>query len=460
MTANETSIEHRARRRARSVLTTHYRMREKETGPESVAATCNFSGSGVAFEADENMPVGTELSLSLVCPSRSQPVRADGRITRIEELEPGKYRYGVQFQKIDLADQQMLEKQVSAVGLEELLRAATRKNVSDVHLIANSPAMLRLHGELVPMEGPPISTEDVEAMILSILPERQRAELDRHMDVDFSYLLPEGVRFRVNAHVERGTLQAALRVIPSELRSIAELGLPPVVEAIAKLQHGLVIVCGPTGSGKSTTLAAILDAINRSRSCMIISIEDPIEQIHTSRKSVIKQREVGVDTTSFSSALKHVLRQDPNVIMVGEMRDTESISMAITAAETGHLLLTTLHTAGAAECLSRIVDVYPSHQQAQIRTQLAECLQAVISQTLLPTRDGSGRVVAVEVLIGTPAVRNLIRMGQPEQINSFIVSGGKFGMISLDDSLAKLVASGAISVETARAHARNPSRFI
>lgn len=459
MTPNELYTEQRTKRRARSVLTTHYRIRGSELAPESVAATSDFSGGGVAFVTDENIPVGTELSLAFACPSRAEPVRAEGRITRIEELTPGKYRYGVQFQKIDLADQQMLDKQVSAVSLEELLRAATRKNVSDVHLIANSPAMLRMHGELVPMEGPPISTEDVEAMILSVLPERQRQALEQNMDVDFSYLLPEGVRFRVNAHVERGTLQAALRVIPSELRSIRELGLPPAVDDITKLQHGLVIVCGPTGSGKSTTLAAILDAINRTRSCMIISIEDPIEQIHTSRKSVVKQREVGVDTTSFSSALKHVLRQDPNVIMVGEMRDTESISMAITAAETGHLLLTTLHTAGAAECISRIVDVYPAHQQAQIRTQLAECLQAVISQTLLPTKDGKGRVVAAEVLTGTSAVKNLIRTGQVEQINSFIVSGGKFGMISLDDSLAKLVASDTISVETARTHARNPSRF-
>jgi twitching motility protein PilT len=460
MSGSVLGIERRSGRRASAALTVHFRHKDRPDEPEAIATSYDVSRNSIGFESKERLDIGATVSMAILLPSASKPIRAEGRVRRVEELDAGDlYFYGVAFQKIDLEDQSLLENEVSTVELDSLLRRAVKQNISDVHLVADSPPLVRMHGELTPMDDPPIPAADLEKLILSMVPDRQRAELEQNLDVDFSHLLPEGVRFRVNVHMERGTMQAALRVIPREIRTVAELGLPPVLSELARKRRGLLIVCGPTGSGKSTTLAAVIDQINRERSCMIISIEDPIEQLHTSRKSVIKQREVGVDTISFASALKHVLRQDPNVIMVGEMRDLESISMAITAAETGHLVLTTLHTSSAAEAINRVVDVYPAHQQQQIRTQISECLEAVVAQTILARKDGKGRVVATEVLVGTPAIRNLIRMGQVEQIASYVVSGTRHGMVSMDDSLAQLVSEGAISVETARLHARNPAKF-
>ncbi|OGX11952.1 MAG: type IV pili twitching motility protein PilT [Omnitrophica bacterium RIFOXYB12_FULL_50_7] len=348
---------------------------------------------------------------------------------------------------------------MQSVDVNSILRLAIKTKASDIHFVANQPYFFRIHGELVPSGSFPITPEDLREMILSMLTPQGKEEFEKNLELDFSFAIPEGNHFRVNVHLERGNLEAALRVIPIEIKTISELGLPPVVEELTKKKKGLIIVTGPAGSGKTTTQAAMIDAINKQSASLIISIEDPIEYVHECKRSIVKQREVGADTLSFANAIKHSLRQDPNVIFIGEMRDLESISMALTAAETGHLVLTTLHTIGAAESMHRMADVYPPEQQFQIFSLLSTCLEGVISQILLPRKDGKGRVLATEVLIATPAVKNLIRTGKIEQISSYFETGAESGMHSLDSSILKLFKNGLIDEQTALSFARNQDRM-
>ena len=297
-------------------------------------------------------------------------------------------------------------------------------------------------------------------MIYDVLSNDQRQRLENEWELDFSYSLPHSARFRVNIYFQKGALGAAFRTIPSEIRSIKELGLPEAVQDLTEKPRGLVLVTGPTGSGKSTSLAAMIDKINRTRSEHIMSVEDPIEFLHTHKKCIVNQREVNQDTKSFAQALKHVLRQDPDVILVGEMRDLETISLAVTAAETGHLVFGTLHTQDAPQTVDRVIDVFPPHQQHQIRAQLANALQGIITQTLIPTYDGKSRVVACEVLMPTPGVRNLIREGKNHQIYSAMQTGGKFGMQTMDAALVDLVRRGLISRAEAEKRSSNPDELL
>ncbi|MFQ5947894.1 MAG: type IV pilus twitching motility protein PilT, partial [Acidimicrobiia bacterium] len=299
----------------------------------------------------------------------------------------------------------------------------------------------------------------LRAMIYSILTARQKEVLEEDRELDCSHPLPGRGRFRVNVFFQRGSLGAVLRGIPNEIMSLKELGLPEVVAKFASLPRGLVLVTGPAGAGKSTTLASVLDLINTTRHVHVMTVEDPIEFMHRHKKAIINQREVGSDTHSFASALRHVLRQDPDVILVGEMRDQETIATAITAAETGHLVFATLHTQDAAQSIDRIIDVFPSYQQSQVRVQLAGSLQAVISQQLLPVRAGEGRVPAVEVMVAVPAIRNLIREGKVYQIPSAMQAGGKYGMQTMDQALAGLVRDGKVAVEVAAERAINAEEF-
>jgi twitching motility protein PilT len=321
------------------------------------------------------------------------------------------------------------------------------------------PPMLRIDGRLAPIAGyNTLSEEDVETLVFAILDEEQKQILLKDKEFDFSFAFGDLGRFRVNSFHERGNLAAALRLIPNEIKSVSELGMPAIVNTFANYPRGLVLVTGPTGSGKSTSLAALIDQINTEKSHHIITIEDPIEFTHKSKKSLVVQREVHYDTYSFSAALRSSLRQDPDVVLIGEMRDLETISAAITIAETGHLVFATLHTNSAAQSIDRMVDVFPPHQQPQIRSQLANILQAICSQRLIPAI-GGGRVAAAEILIATPAVRNIIREGKSHQLDAVIQTGGDIGMQSMDRTLVGLVQGGTITYDEARNYAVDLSEF-
>jgi twitching motility protein PilT len=345
------------------------------------------------------------------------------------------------------------------VRIEILLEEVIRKRASDLHLQVSLPPMLRVDGKLAPIAGyHALNEEAVELLIFAILDEEQKQILLKDKEFDFSFAFGDLGRFRVNAFHERGNLAAALRLIPNEIKSISELGLPTVINTFANYPRGLVLVTGPTGSGKSTTLAALIDQINTEKAHHIITIEDPIEFTHKSKQSVVVQREVHYDTYSFSAALRSSLREDPDVVLIGEMRDLETISAAITIAETGHLVFATLHTNSASQSLDRMIDVFPPHQQPQIRSQLSNILQAICSQRLVPAI-GGGRVAAAEVLIATPAVRNIIREGKAHQLDAVIQTGGDKGMQSMDKTLAQFVQAGTVTYDEARNYAVDITEF-
>jgi twitching motility protein PilT len=346
------------------------------------------------------------------------------------------------------------------VPVPELLEIVLERRASDLHLTAGAPPTIRLHGDLIRLVDYPIlSPRSLQGMIYAILPQKMRERLEGDLELDMSYALPGKARFRVNVYYQRDSIGAAFRLIPYEIKTVESLGLPSVVTDLARYPRGFVVVTGPTGSGKSTSLAGMVDIVNRERSAHIMTVEDPIEFLHKHKQCIVNQREVGSDTHSFAQALKHVLRQDPDVILVGEMRDLETISTAITAAETGHLVFATLHTQDAPQTIDRIIDVFPPHQQQQVRVQLATTLQGIVTQQLLQTADGRSRAVACEVLICTPAVRNLIREGKVHQIYSIMQAGGRFGMQTMDQALANLVKEGKISQQLAYERSHDPEEL-
>lgn len=334
--------------------------------------------------------------------------------------------------------------------IEVLLEEVVKKKASDLHLQVGLPPIVRIDGKLTPVMGvDALSDEAVETLVFAILDEDQKQILLKDKEFDFSFAFGDMGRFRVNAYHERGNMAASLRLITNELQSVEQLGLPPIVNKFCEYPRGLVLVTGPTGSGKSTTLAAMINKINQERSTHIITIEDPIEYTHKSHKSVIVQREVHYDTYSFSAALRSSLRQDPDVVLIGEMRDLETIASAITIAETGHLVFATLHTNSAAQSIDRMIDVFPPHQQPQIRAQLSNILAAIVSQRLIPAI-GGGRIAAAEIMVATPAVRNIIREGKTHQLDAVIQTGAEFGMQSMDKTLVSLIHAGTITYDEAR----------
>jgi len=335
------------------------------------------------------------------------------------------------------------------MDIGEILKETVDRQASDLHLAVGLPPVLRIDGRLQPMDRPPLTPSVAREMIYSILTQDQRQKLETDWEVDLSYSLYGQARFRVNAYFQRGTLGAAFRLVPTVIKTVDELGLPKVLHTFSQKPRGLILVTGPTGSGKSTTLAAIIDEINETRSDHIITIEDPIEFLHHHKRCVIHQREVGSDTRAFPIALRSALRQDPDIILIGEMRDLETIQIALTAAETGHLVFATLHTQDCPQTIDRMIDVFPPHQQEQIRVQIAGTLEGVVTQQLLPKVGGVGRAVACEVLIATPAARNLIREGKTHQLYTVMQTGGQYGMQTMNSSLAELVRRGHISRELA-----------
>ena len=345
-----------------------------------------------------------------------------------------------------------------SIVIDDLLRELVKRDGSDLHMKAGAAPKMRLRGDLVPV-GDVIPEDECNAILHSILSDDRKSKLYSFREVDLSYWVEGLARFRVNMFWQRGHLGAVFRVIPFKIRTIDELGMPPVTKNVAMLPRGLVLVTGPTGSGKSTSLAAMINHVNLNRKSHIMTIEDPIEYVHEDKVSIVNQRELGTDTHSFADALKHVMRQNPDVILVGEMRDLETIALAITAAETGHLVFSTVHTVDAAQTMDRIVDVFPPQQQAQIRTQLSVTLQAVISQTLLPTKDDGGRVAAYEVMLATPSIRTMIRDGKTHQLYLDIQTGGEHGMQTLDGHLLHLLKTGRVDYEHAVAKSSNASEF-
>lgn len=344
-----------------------------------------------------------------------------------------------------------------AVHVDDLLRLMIERGGSDLHITVGSPPGIRQRGELIPVENMPVLTpRDTQEMILSLLSEEQRKRFETELELDFAYSIPGLSRFRANVFQQRNSMGAVFRVIPINIPTLEDLALPKVCRFLAERPRGLVLVTGPTGSGKSTTLAAMIDHINSTRSTHIITLEDPIEFMHKNKKSYVNQREIGEDTHSFTSALKRVLRQDPDVILVGEMRDLETIAAAITAAETGHLVLATLHTTGGPATVDRIIDVFPPHQQQQVRMQLSGTLEGVLSQVLLRSTDGKTRVMAMEIMLGIPAISNLIREGKTHQMPTIIQGGASMGMQTLDQHLKALLQAGKVTFEEAISKAQEP----
>ena len=349
--------------------------------------------------------------------------------------------------------------QSNILKIETLLEECVKRNASDHHIQYGLPPILRVDGVLAPIAGTPTLNEEmVRNPVFATLDEEQRKILIKDKEFDYSFSFGDIARFRVNAFHEKGKLAAAFRLIPNQIRGINDLGMPAIVETFAEFPRGLVLVTGPTGSGKSTTLAALVDKINREKSVHIITIEDPIEFTHKSQRSVIAQREVHYDTFSFAAALRSVLREDPDVVLIGEMRDLETIQAAITIAETGHLVFATLHTNSAAQSIDRMVDVFPAHQQPQVRTQLSNMLMAICAQRLVPAI-GGGRVVAAEIMIANSAIRTLIRDGKTHQIDTAIQTGAEQGMQTMDRTLVKLVQTGVITYDAAREYAVDLNEF-
>jgi twitching motility protein PilT len=341
-----------------------------------------------------------------------------------------------------------------------VLATVAQRQASDLHLTAGFPPAIREQGKVTPMEGfPALTTQQTREVVYSILSEDQRKRFETNLQLDFAYAIPNVARFRVNCYMQRGAVSAAFRLVPQGIPALEDLGVPPVLREFTRKPRGFVLVTGPTGSGKSTTLAAMIDLINRERQDHILTIEDPIEFLHQHKRSIVNQREVGSDAPDFSLGLRAALRQDPDVILVGEMRDLETIATALTAAETGHLVFATLHTQSTAQTVDRIIDVFPPEQQQQVRTQLSVALQGIVTQQLLPTADGQSRVVACEVLVPNPAVRNLIREAKTHQIYSAIQTAGAIGMQTMDADLVRLVRSGKITQALAEQRASVPEEL-
>jgi twitching motility protein PilT len=346
------------------------------------------------------------------------------------------------------------------LNLHQLLRAVVDKGASDLHITTGSPPQLRIDGTLLPLKTPPLTPVDTKHLCYSVLTEEQKIRFEKTNEIDLSFGVKGLARFRTNLFIQRGAVAGVFRQIPFEFMTFEELGLPPVVAELANLRSGLILITGPTGSGKSTTLASIIDKINSEKRKHILTIEDPIEFLHSNKLSVVNQREVENDTESFKSALKYVLRQDPDVVLVGEMRDLETIEAALTISETGHLVFATLHTNSAVQSINRIIDVFPPHQQPQVRAQISFVLQAVVTQLLVPLADGRGRILAPEVMVPNNAIRNLVREDKVHQIYSIMQTGqAKSGMQTMNQSLYALYQSGRITLDDAIAHTQEPDEL-
>lgn len=445
-------VESRKATRVRSHLNIDYQLIAKDGRLSEInnAITRDISNTGLLFESTKLLAIDNELKIGFTLPGMKNAVCVMGKIVRIEEKESDKkYYIGVRFTNIEAKDKEEVIRRIELMDILRLLQITHQRHASDLHLTYNSPPILRIHGELKPIEMEPLSMTDLKSMIYSILDDEQIIRFEKLKELDFAFSPNPELRFRVNVHQQRGNTEATFRAIMPEIRSVRELGLPQAAADLARKKKGIIIVAGATGTGKTTTLAAMIDLINHEREAVIISLEDPIEYVHKNVNSIVKQREVGTDTLSFSVALKKALRQDPDVIMVGELLDAETTRTAVTAAETGHLVMTSLHAPDTVQAIDRLISMFPPQQKEQFAFQLSNCLLGIITQQLLPRKDREGRALATEVMVTTDAVRNLIREANTLQIPSVIQTGAKYKMHTMAESIKQLYENGLISKHTA-----------
>jgi len=410
----------------------------------------NISENGLYFENDEPLPIKTEIKVAFKSPKSEGIIRATVSVARIEATGDEKvFGIGAAFVEIADKDREEIKHYIEELDLEKLLRLTIEKGASDLHLLANSSPVLRIQGELQNLDLPILSNEDIQRLIFSVLPKKQIRKFEQNKELDFGLQYDVENRFRINLHIQRGYLEAALRLIVSRSFSFKELHIPDVVKDLARLKEGLVLVAGPTGSGKSTTMAAMVDLINQEKRAIVVTLERPIEYVHKNIKSFVKQREIGVDTSSFSTAIQSSLRQDPNVIVVGELEDMETVKTALIAAEAGYLVIASFHAPNTIQGIDRLTGIFPPENRIQMLGQLSNCLKGMITQLLIPTIDKKNRVLAMEVMIVTDAVKRLIRAGELFQIPTIIQTGGQYKMQSMQESIKKYVNEGIVSEETA-----------
>jgi twitching motility protein PilT len=454
-------MENRKSRRIPVNIKVNYHQ-DKDPAKKTIEAVVNnISEEGLLILCNPQLlDIGTVLDLEITALRQAAVIKAKGRVIWLKEVKEHKeYEMGLAFSEIKEKDLVFIKQWINSIDLDRILGIAVKNKASDVHMVSGQPPTMRLYGELKPIPGPELTSEGIKAMIYGILNKQHREKFEEDLELDISYVNDSG-RFRVNLHQEKGQIGAAFRCLPTEVLGLVELHLPPVLEELARRPSGLILITGPAGCGKSTTVAAMIEIINKERKSLIMSLEEPIEYIFKSKKSIIEQREIGIDAISFQSALKYIVRQDIDVVFIGEIRDMNSIAVAISAAETGHLVLTTLHTMDALSSINRIVDVFPSLQQRQVRMQLAETLRGVVSQVLLPRADRDGRIVATEILVCNAAVANLIRKDNVSEIRGIMETGSRFGMHTLDQALESIFSQGLVSREAVLAYTNDVSRFL
>jgi twitching motility protein PilT len=449
-------INKRHSKRQPAQISLSFWLEDREDLPAECASTLDVSARGLAFRSPKSIPLEARVVFKLHGAPGGRALQIKGTVRRIEKPQGAEAPvYGVVFDQIDRKDQSLLDEFVQVRSVNAILAQALLKKATDVHLVADMPPVFRIDGELGVEDAYPLAPEELQDMLAAVLPPRRREAFERDLDLDFSFLSQDGVRFRANIHRAMGHVEATFRVIPAVVRTAAELGLPPVVEDLARRRSGLILIGGPAGSGTSTTLAALIDLINRSRRCLILTLEDPIEFVHRPKLAVVKQREIGLDASSFPEGLKRALRQDADVILAGEFRDAETIATALAAAEAGRLVFGSLPSADAAGCLDRLLGAFPEDRREGVRGRLAGCLEAVVTQVLVPRSDGKGRIPAVEVLVTTPAIRHLIRSGRIGEIPGALEAGEALGMRTLDGSLLDLVRRRIVGGDTALGYARD-----
>jgi twitching motility protein PilT len=410
--------------------------------------TKNINLLGMLFENSEQIPINTELKISLQLSGvLSTDILVQGRVVRLEKLVLGNFAIGVVFSEMSEETRCLINERIERMDIFKLLEKVNRKEFSDLHLTANSPAIVRCYGEIKPLNDKILSGEEIQQMIFSILSEEQKKSFDLNKEMDFAFSPFVDSRFRVSIYQQRGTIEVVFRNILPDIKTREELGLPAVIDELALLKNGIIFVSGSTGAGKTTTITCMVDAINKQRNCVILMLEKPIEYIHTNIKSIIKQREVGVDVPSFAKGIKASLRQDPDVIVVGEASDSDTIETALQAAETGHLVITSIHATDIVQVFDRILSLFPASQRDFICTRLSNSLRAIIGQKLLPHKSGIGRVIATEVCIANTAIRRTIRSKEFIQLTSIMQTGAKSNMHIMQDSVTKLFENGLISSE-------------
>ncbi|MFH1678828.1 MAG: PilT/PilU family type 4a pilus ATPase [Candidatus Omnitrophota bacterium] len=414
--------------------------------------TKNISAGGLLFESEEEIPIGTKFNLNLNLPGQTPKlIDAMGEVARVERLfSTNNFEIGVTFIDLPASDEEEIKKRIERMDILKILRKAAENNASDLHLTGDSPPMVRIYGMIKPidLEIQSLSSEEIEQMVYSILSDSQKQRFESVKDVDFVFILEPGLRYRVSVYQQRGKVEVVFRIIPSQIKSREELGLPPIAEDLCRLTDGIVIIAGTTGSGKTTTIAMMIDVINRTKAGVILSLEKPIEYIHNNIKGIVKQREVGVDVPSFAAGLTAGLRQDPDIIVVGEITDADTIETAINAAETGHLVITSIHAADTLQVIDRIISLFPLEQQLFIANRLSHCLRAIITQSLLPHKNGLERILATEICVATYAIKRTIHERNFIQLNSIIQSNAQQGMHLMQSSIDKIYEQGLVTGET------------